>query len=875
METTLLTTKLFIPPARPGLVARPRLMERLQSALSCSLVLISAPAGSGKTTLVSDWVRRVKEQCPTAWVSLDEGDNDPVRFWDYFIAALQKLRPTIGETALSLLLSPQPTYPIEAVLTALINDLSSISDDLALVLDDYHLIKSEDIHTGITFLLDHLPPKMHLVIATRTDPPLALAHFRGRGTMLEIGADDLRFTLDEAINLLREILGPALSSEDIEALNQRTEGWAVGLKMAALSLGQRKDVKGFVATFTGSQRYVGDYLIEEVLKQQSDKVRDFLLQTSVLEKLSASLCDSVTARSGSQDMLVELERANLFLVPLDESREWYRYHHLFTDLLRHQLVVKLGTEEVMKLHQWASQWYEDNKFPDDAIHHALASRDWDRAIKLIGNVAENRMKRGENITLFNWLQAMPDEVLRTDLHLYGQFARVLVLTGQFEVAETVLSYLEKTAQADANLQGEVAVLQADIAHRRGDSPRAIELAERALSLLPPDNLAYRCRASSVLGLVHIDGGLYGEAWSRYTDAYELARQAEDYLVALAALAYRSHILSLRGKLQEAVEMCQQAIDLAEQSPASALARQVLGFVLHERNDLEGAAYHLLLATELNEIRGNPDSRTYSYTLLARTRLAQGDSAAALAAIGETELPPRRGTLRLGARARLAAMRILLALQQDDLKEASNWGRRLSEYSDTLLFEYRYVSARLLIARGEKTAAANQLQDFYEKAVMVDALGIAIKIRVYQALAAETSDEALAFLTEALVKGQPEGFIRTFVDEGKLLAPLLSKALSQGVTPEYTSKLLDIIEAEERQRQSQSGIAPSHPPTGLLSERELEILRLVVSGLSNRQIAERLIISLGTVKTHVHNIFEKLNVKTRTQAINRARELKLI
>ena len=382
MEASLLTTKLNIPPARAGSVPRPRLMERLKDCTSSNLVLISAPAGFGKTTLLSEWARQSQPHIRTAWVSLDEGDNDPVRFWDYFIAALKTLQPSTGEIALALLHSSQPS-PDPSVLTALINDLTNISVDFALVLDDYHLIESQPVHAGIIFLLEHMPPRMHLVIATRADPPLQLAHFRGKEMMLEVRPDDLRFTCEEAGTLLEKMKVPKLSPDELSALNKRTEGWAVGLKMAALSLRHQKDVPEFLAAFTGSQRYVMDYLMEEVLQKQTPEMRDFLMQTSVLERLTAPLCDAVTGRQDSQDILLNLERGHLFIVPLDESRQWYRYEHLFADLLRHQCQANFGTEQVAAFHQQASQWYEDNHLPDEAIHHALAARDWETSIRLI------------------------------------------------------------------------------------------------------------------------------------------------------------------------------------------------------------------------------------------------------------------------------------------------------------------------------------------------------------------------------------------------------------------------------------------------------------------------------------------------------------
>lgn len=561
MDTSLLTTKLYIPPARPGMVLRPRLMERLGTALGCSLVLISAPAGFGKTTLVSEWLRQSKDKIRTAWVSLDDGDNDPVRFWDYFIASLKTLQPSTGENALSLLHSAE-AYSAESILTALINDLADVQDDFAVVLDDYHLIKSEPIHASITFLLEHLPAKMHIVIATRADPSLPLSRFRGRGALLEIDADDLRFNQDETGDLLKKLQDLDLTAEDISALNAKTEGWAVGLKMAALSMREQKDVKKFLTSFSGSERYITDYLVEEVLQRQSEEVRDFLLKTSVLERMTAPLCDALTGNSGSQKMLAKLEQVNLFLIPLDGSRQWYRYHHLFAELLRQQLETMEGAGEVSRLHLRASQWYEDNNFVDDAVHHALAAKDWQRSMRLISNLADNLVKRGEMLTLLNWLQTVPEEALRTNLNLYRQYSHALVQTGRLEAAEVALSHLEKTNQADASLQGEIAAEQAFQAFRRQDLSRSTELAKKALALLPADSIALRGRASHTLGLDLYEIGLFDEAWPLFTDAYEMGRQAADYMHATIAIAYLANISIQQGKLRRAAELSRQAIEMA-------------------------------------------------------------------------------------------------------------------------------------------------------------------------------------------------------------------------------------------------------------------------------------------------------------------------
>ena len=382
MEVSALATKTLIPPPRPRLVPRPRLLERLREGLGYDLVLVSAPAGFGKTTLLSEWARQERPGVRICWVSLDEADSDPVRFLEYLILALQGFRPHLGEKVLSWLHSPQPPSA-RSVLVALTNELVGLDEDVVLVLDDFQFVTSADVHDAVSYLLDHLPPRVHLLIATRADPPLPLPRLRGRGQLLEIGADDLRFTAEEAAELLRELGGAPLTAEHVDALTERTEGWAVGLKMAALSMGQQQDVSGFIRDFAGSQRYIMDYLVEEVLEQQPADVQDFLLKTSVLERLTAPLCDAVTGRTDSDRLLSQLEHANLLLVPLDESRQWYRYEHLFSDLLRHRLAQAVGEDAVADLHRRASAWYKANGLSREAIDHALAARDWEAAADLL------------------------------------------------------------------------------------------------------------------------------------------------------------------------------------------------------------------------------------------------------------------------------------------------------------------------------------------------------------------------------------------------------------------------------------------------------------------------------------------------------------
>jgi len=877
MEASLLATKIAVPPTRPRLVPRVRLIERLREGLDYDLVLVSAPAGFGKTTLLSEWACQNQSTAQTSWLSLDEGDSDPARFWDYFIAALQTCQPAIGGRALALLHSPQPR-PVEPMLVALINDLANVAENLVLVLDDYQFVKSQDIHAGIAFLLEHMPPRLRLVIATRADPPLPLARLRGREKMLEIGADDLRFTLDEAAELLRVLRGTRLTTEDVTALNRRTEGWAVGLKMAALSMGPREDISEFIAGFAGSQRYIMDYLVEEVLQQQSGDAVDFLLKTSVLEKLTAPLCDAVTGRNDSQTLLPALERENLFLVPLDDAREWYRYEHLFVDLLRHQLAKLRGDETVTELHRRASRWYGRSGFPNEAVDHSLAARDWETAVSLILDLSERQRQTGEMVTLLGWLRALPEDILFASPALARTYAMALVFTRSLDAAEAVLERVEALVRNDTTEFARILAYRAIVASARGGAslPLAMEFAQKALPLLPPADLDLRGGISSNLGVMYWVTGRLREAEPLFWEAYEAGRQAGNVWLVASASTFLSSISQWRGELSRAVEFAEQAIGFAQESPAAAGPHIQLAAVFYERNDLDAATFHVNRGFELNRFLGTPQFLWEIYRYQTRIRLAQGDGIGALQAARESDQMITSDT-EPQARIHRAGYHIQLALAQGDLDEASRWGEQLARHRNEVPFWYRLLLIRLLAMEGDNERMSDEIRSFYES-THVELLspewrGWLIAIRVAQALSASTPDEALGFLAGALAVGESEGWIRTFVDDGAALAPLLRKAVSRGITPNYAATLLTIIEAEAQGKAK--GKARRQAAYGLLTERESEVLLLLAAGLSNREIAQRLFISPGTAKVHIHNISEKLNVTGRTKAVARARELKLI
>jgi LuxR family maltose regulon positive regulatory protein len=871
VETSLLTTKLNIPPAHTPLVKRPRLFNRLHEGLKYNLILVSAPAGFGKTTLLSEWARQGLPSVRTAWVSLDEGDNDPIRFCDYLVAALRTLQPAAGEKALTLLHSPQmpsgQTSSIEPALMLLINELAATPGDLIVVLDDYHLIESLQIHSGITYLLEHLPMQIHLVISTRADPPLTLARFRGRGAMLEIGSDDLRFTQDEAASFLKEMTAPKLPPEDVAALQERTEGWAVGLKMAALSLQKQKDIHGFITAFTGSHRYVMDYLIEEVLQKQTMEIRDFLLKTSVLERLSGPLCDAVTGRQDSSNILPALERGHLFIIPLDEIRRWYRYEHLFTDLLRHQMKKTFEEKDIAELHRRASRWYETNHLPDNAITHAIAARDWERAAGIIEDTVRARINRGEWITIRGWLRSLPENVLKNHLSLYSRYCFALAINGQLDEAESKLRKMEMISHGDARIRGAIAATQALIYNLLDDIPRTAKFARKALSLLPPDEIESRSVACYTLGNMYWYKGFFTKAKPLITEANNGARQVGNLGVIASSLLLLAEIDRYGGKLHRAAEQLQEAIELTGTSPASSPAHFSWGALLGEWNRLEEAVEQMQKAVELGQIGTNREFVARAYFLLAYLRSVQGDETGTSKALEQSCSIAHKLTAPR-ARADHAAFHVMLALMQDDLDTASEWGKRLAPDVDALPFYINLIPSRLLIAQGKKAAAAERLRAMYEETMRGGQQSYTIRLRMYQALAAEDEDTALDFLADSLRMAEPEGYIRTFVDEGKLLAPLLERVIADGITPEYAARLLDIIQKEQ-----QLNLAAEKAK--LLSRRELEVLRLLAEGLANRQICQRLALSPNTAKTHIRHILEKLDSQSRLQAVARARELELI
>jgi LuxR family maltose regulon positive regulatory protein len=909
MASSILVTKLYIPQPRSKIVPRPRLIERLNEGLSsgCKLTLISAPAGFGKTTLVSEWI--VGCELPVAWLSLDEGDNDPARFLTYLIAALQTIAPKIGKGALAVLQSPQPP-PIESILTALLNEITTIPDHFILVLDDYHLTDSKPVDDVLTFLLEHLPPQMHLVIATREDPHLPLARLRARGQLIELRAANLRFTPAEAAEFLNQVMGLNLSAEDIAALEARTEGWIAGLQLAAISMQGRSDTASFIQAFTGSHRFVLDYLVEEVLKHQPEPVRSFLLQTSILDRLCASLCNAVTEQEVSKEMLDVLERSNLFLIPLDDQRQWYRYHHLFAEVLQARLLDE-QPDQIFSLHQRASAWYEHNDSVAEAIRHALAAKDFERAATLV-ELAVPKMRRNRQEathTELGWLKALPNELVHFRPVLSVAYAYALFGDGELETVETRLRdaewWLDPTTDTAGmvvvdkeefrRLPGMIALLRAAQALARDDMLEAAKNARRVLDLAPEDAHLMLGGAASVLGLAAWASGDLETARRMTADGMANVRLAGYISSAIGGAIVLADILITQGHLHEALTTYEQGLQWAGQPGVPVLRGAADMYVgmsdLHcEYNDLKTANQHLLSSQALGELAGLPQNPYRWCAAMARIRVAQGDLNGALDLLDQAERL-YDGALSPNVRP-VATRKTRVWVVQGRLGEALGWVRDqgLSVNNElSYLREFDHITlARLLLAcylsdhsDGSISEVMGLLERLLKGAEEGGRQGSVIEILVLQAIAYHAQGDlpaALNPLQEALTLAEPEGYIRMFVDEGPPMAQLLLEAASHGIMSDYTGKLLAAFEA---QQPSSAGESPLPTPLAVqplaepLSQRELEVLRLLKTELSGPEIAHELVISLSTVRTHTKSIYSKLNANNRRAAVKRAEELHLI
>ena len=896
LREPLLRTKLFVPPIRARRVARASLIQRIHDNPDKALILVSAPAGFGKTTLLAEWAARAS--MPVAWLSLDAGDNDPHRFLAYAIAALNTaVKGSSICTAAQEMLGSIQAIPIQTILFTFINELTEISQPLALVLDDYQFITSAGVNEAVTAILERIPPNLHLMISTRVDPSLPLHRLRARQQMVEIRSEDLRFTAEETEAFLNTVMDLNLSVADIASLSARTEGWIVGLQMAALSMPHDSDRADFLRAFSGSHRYILEYLIEEVLDRQPENLQTFLLQTSILNRLCGPLCDAVLETQDSAMILERLERSNLFLTPLDEVGYWYRYHHLFADLLRARLQ-QTRPGELLSLHLRASGWYEEAGAAEEAIQHALAANQLDRAARLVEEYAFDIMSRGEMSSLLRLFDALPEELIssRTALGVYRAWA--FIFSGQFQKVESQLAEVEKTIQPGdtspegREILGEITIIRGLLADFRGDMASAVKLARQADALLPEDKWAERSIIPYVLGDGYMSTGELEEAAQAFEKISEMGEVSGNLWTVSVALHKLALVRKLQGKLHAVNHLYQEAIRFASERGGrhygSLGASYVgLGDLLREWNELDAAQQMVSQAIKDMARWRSPTDLVNGYITLARISLSKGDIEIAKDALAGALEAGSKGNIFPITRKSLEACQVRMRLQLGDLVLAEHWVKDLrldkkwddGDWQLDFVSEVEWISlARVRLAKKEWDRALDVLAALAETAELAGRNGRLVEILALKALAlqgAGRTSPALNALKHSLALAQPEGYLRLYLDEGPAMGALLRECYRSVEEPlkAYIDTLLEAFSLEPGRR-----AAPSHPKEALveaLTAREVDVLRLLAAGLSNREIAERLVLSEGTVKTHTHNLYGKLGVQSRTQAIARAQELKLI
>ena len=890
-KETLLSTKLFVPAIRRDYVTRPRLITQLSLGLEKSLVLISAPAGYGKTTLVSSYLR--ENDISSTWLSLDEGDNDPIRFLQYFIIALQKIVPEIQVDLPGVLQGMQPAS-FEVLINNIINEIVEHVTPFIFVLDDFHVIHSEPVLNIFAYLLEHLPPQMHLAILTRIDPPLPLARMRARNKLTEIRTDQLRFSRDEMAAFLNDVMGLALSADDLSAMEARTEGWIASLQLAALSMQSSKDIHGFISAFTGSHHYVMDYLAEEVLGLQPKQVGDFLIKTSILDHMCGPLCEFVIDADpeepiDGQARLEALERMNLFVIPLDDGRRWYRYHHLFADVLRKRLEQNYPGL-LPKLHLRASRWFEQNGLVPEAIRYSLTAGDQDRAIQLIEQNGPLLLIGGELIALSNWIKAVES---RSQTHPWIHIIKawLFILTGQPERAEELLQNAERLIsplETDIQtkiMQGAIATGRSYRSFMNGDTNRTATFARQAVEYLPDVNIvarSIRSIATALLGEASLMNGELEEARQACTEAKKIGQTAGDVPAVMIINCALGRIFTEQGLLHQAAEVYAENLQIATRPDGKMLATAGEAYaessqVSYEWNNLESALEQVHYCLELCRQCGQVTFQAKGSVMLARLNYVHGDADTAIENmnIAEKLVKEHHFAFKYTVWVKYALVQLWIA--QGNLDKAS---RIVQESGITPQDEIPYLREpeflallRLLLAQGDYDASLALSKRLLQKAEAGKRIGRVIEVLVLQALIFQgrnETEQALTVLKRALSFAKTERYTRTFVDEGEPMARLLHLARSRQVETEYATHLLSVLEKAAGKMQ---------PPSQLLIEpltmREIEVLRLIEAGCSNQDIAGKLVISIPTVKRHISNIYSKLGAKNRTQAISLGKELDLI
>ncbi len=902
--SSLLATKLYIPKLRrefvPRLQLRFPLFERLNAGLACKLTLLSAPAGFGKTTLAAEWLQQSAiDNSRFAWLSLDKADNDPTRFLTYFIAALRNVEAGFGEAALAWLQSANQS-PSEFVWTGLINEIATSSKEMVLILDDFHLITESAIHDALTFLLDNLPPHLHLFLITRADPPWPLARLRSQHELNEIRVGEMRFTVAETAVFLNQIMQLNLSPDELTTLDEQTEGWIAGLQMAALSMKGRTDTAGFIKAFAGSHRYILDYLVEEVLEQQPTDIQEFLLKSSILNQLTAPLCQTVTGREDSQTLLAQLEQDNLFIVSLDDERCWYRYHHLFADLLQNRLE-QTFPKLAPQLHMLASDWYEQAGYLMDAVGHGLAANNVEHVTNLVEGKALSMMGSGGLTMLLQWLAVLPNEVIEARPWLGVTHAWALVYTGQIDAVDVPLTYVERVLSRMSNenkdekdhISGHLAAIRAYVAELKGDMQQAYDMAFKAQFLLPEDAVMARGSAATVLGSALRWSGDFPGAIQAFTEAHAILKDIGDNHISMFIQCGLARLYTLQGKLHKSMEMYQDILATfagdaqpgRQKSPHMGHTHTRISQIYLEWNDLDMALRHAREGVARSEMWGQADVLFYGYANLARALQANRNTVAAQSAIRKAKEIATGMSLWFESYA--SALETRLHLARGDVDVAVHWVVT-NNYAINDRISYRnepvyYTVARVLVAQALIHPAKNLIVDaqylLHRLQELVESAGMTLRmidVLILQALCYQIlheHDAALRLLERALMLAEPECYQYSFVEAGVHMRKLLQQVRAKGVLSDFIEMLLMSLEDSWRDV-TKTAVSPSlllDP----LSPRELDVLRLLNTRLSSTEIADQLYVAPSTIRSHIKNIYSKLNVHHRADAVKQAESLNLL
>jgi len=899
MEKYFLSTKLFIPPHRGDVIQRKALLRRLDDGwkLGCRLFIVSAPAGFGKTSLVSEWISELlnedsgnRKKLQICWLSLDPEENQAIRFWEYIVIALQTINAEIGCVALSILHQSGNILPLEPALISIINDLVHIQQPILIVLDDYHSIEDEKIHASVAYFIEHLPPNVKVVITTRVDPPMSLARWRVRSQLFELRAADLRFSLEEISQYLNQLKGLGLAEDELQKLEDRTEGWAAGLHLLALSLQGSHDVQSSISAFTGSNRYVLDYLVEEVLNNQTEDVRQFLIHTSILNRMTYRLCDVVTGRQDSKEMLERFEQQNLFLLPLDTERIWYRYHHLFAEFLRNRLYSLKGIseKEVCESFRRASIWCQNEGLLIEAIEYLIKAKDFDEAASLMEQMNYANYVPGEANAVLQLLSELPQEIILVHPHICLSYAWVLFASGKREDAERYLQRAERAARGEDDLvHAEAAAMRAIIAMLRNDIQTAERYARRALELLPEDALFLRALVGFNLGMANEMNGELEKANQAYHDSYEIGRKTNNQFWMLVSGCQMGDLQATQGDLRLAEELYGKVIsDIGEsvkQMPIVGMLNISYGWLMYEWNNLDRAAHFFIQCIEFGKQWETIDILLTGLIALAHVNSIRGDWDCVDSLMSQAEIVMQGSLLSEPTVIVIRASAAKLYLKKKDVMNLEKWVAEFKTHPEIPL-PWRDVETavyvRILILQGKFENALFELERSLRSSKDSKRIGNWIEFMLLKALVyyeMNNVNKACEYLAEALSQAERGGYVRLFLDGGEPVFNLLKRLQRQEYPGDsYRGKLLGAFRNEIGfQQWIQNDVAFNSEMIVPLSEREIQVLTLILEGLSNQEIAERLVVAVSTVKTHINNIFDKMGVQNRTQAVIRAKELRLI